>query len=373
MIYHQPIPIFEAHSFLTCLTSGFEDLSIIQRQLNISADIRASLSQHYSILLNIIDMMKKAVTAQKSDIDALYMPLKNKSGDDIDILFTHTIASCFIMEGSYAYNCYDDEDAFERILKNAENIPSIIFDIFLRKNERYDACENIELPALIEAIVKSDYSEQAKIALIDSAANPARYAEELIALLKPVMKVFRDCEALYTPLIEMYDRIFSEIFSEKELIQYFCHSSFSDISFFDIYPTIIMPVSNVVLINEPHDNHGNAFIGFLSYNMAKRLNTRDLESELVIFMDALANKNRIKIIKELMTGKKFGRELADELRLTTGSISQSLNQLVKAGLVQIEDVGSKGYCSVDQAGALRLVNLIIELFELQNFVSMAND
>ncbi len=364
MIYHEPIPVFEAHCFLTCLTSGFESLAIMERRLSNNADIRAEFSQYYSILFNIIDMLKKAVTAQKSEIDALYMPIKNKSGDDADILFTHTIANCFIMEGHYTYDCYDDEATYENIRKRAEILPSIISEIFLKKNGESDACAKLDTNALIEAIIKSDYSEQTKLALIDAAVNPARYAEGLIALLKPVVKAFRDCEELYRPMLQLYDKVFSEISSEQELMQYFYHSSFSDVEAFDIYPKIIMPLERTVIINNPHDGHGCSFIGVFSYWAVKRLGARDLESELVIFMDALSNKNRIRIIKELAAGKKFGRELAEKLHLTNSSISQSLNQLVKAGLVAIEDVGTKGYCSVDKACARRLVNLIIELFAL---------
>ncbi len=115
MIYREPIPVFEAHCFLTGLTSGFEDLTAIQRHFSNNADIRAEFSQYYSALLRINETLKNAVTASKYDIDTLYMPLLKKTGDDTDILFTHTIASCFIMEGADAFRCYDDDTVFEII------------------------------------------------------------------------------------------------------------------------------------------------------------------------------------------------------------------------------------------------------------------
>ncbi len=365
MIYYEPIPIFEAHAFLSELADGFSDTAILQRNIRTIENAEPQLSQCYNAMLELNNTLSSAVKADKSAIDALYAPLSDKSGTSGDTMFTHTIASCFMQNGNLPFKCYDENAGYELIRENAKNIPAIIFGLFFTEDREWAVNAEIKLPELIELIYGSDYNEQAKLSLISAAANPEKYAEKLIALLKPVVKAFRECRALYAPLIQIYRNIFVMFSDEKSIIQYFWKSSFNNVQYFDVYPMIMMPTAYTIEINYPHDGHGNAFFGFLSYWLSRKLMARDVESEALVFMDALANKNRIRIISELAKGKKFGRELADELHLTTGSISQSLTQLFKARLVKIEDVGSKGYCSIDQAGVKRLIHCIEELFAVR--------
>ncbi len=324
-------------------------------------EILANFSRYDDIVLDISRILKNAA-ADKSEINALYAPLRDRSGADKDAMSRHTIANCFIINENCAFKHYDENITFDIIQKNAESAPSAIYQMLFSEYKELDKADGIELAALIKLIMQSDYSDQAKLSLIDAAADPMKYAEKLIELLKPVTQAFRKCEALYAPLLDRYEEMLAEFADENSIIQYFWHSSFADVQNFDIYPMIMMPLTCTVEINYPADSRGSGFIGAIAYQFIKMLNNRDIESEVLVFMDALANLNRLKIVKELSDGRKFGRELADELHLTTGSISQSLTQLVRAGLVKIEDVGSRGYCSIDYTGVNRLVRLIEEIF-----------
>ncbi len=365
MIYHEPIPLYEAHQFLCNLADDFPDRAVMQRQLRKNEEIKAEFSQCYNTVMEISEILNNSIKVSRADVDALYSPLRDKTGDGSDALVTHTIADCFFMYEIQRFMNYDENSAYDLILKNADKMPASLYRMLFSEKNDWNEEANLKISELIQLIINSNYSDQAKLTLIDAATNPMKYAEKLIALLKPVVKAFRECEHLYRPLLKMYEDIFNEIPTENGVVQYFWHSSFAGVHQFDLYPMIMRPISCTFDQNYPHDGSGLSFIGFMVYQFTNLLNHREVESELIGFMDALANLNRIKIIKELAKGKKFGREISDEMHLTTGRISQNLNQLVETGLVKVEDVGAKVYCAIDHTGTQKLMRLLEELFTTQ--------
>ncbi|KGR82614.1 hypothetical protein CD32_17260 [Lysinibacillus odysseyi 34hs-1 = NBRC 100172] len=69
---------------------------------------------------------------------------------------------------------------------------------------------------------------------------------------------------------------------------------------------------------------------------------------MAIRLKALADPNRLLILRLLSVKKEYGAKLAEYIGLTTATISHHLDILKKAGLVKEEKIGTIKYFAVDK-------------------------
>lgn len=363
MFYHKPIPIFEANFFLADLAQGFPDRDVIKKQMICGGKAGKELSKYYDILVELQTRLESSVEADRADIDALYQPISKHGSENVKFE-ANFLANCFalIHNGNGAFDCLDDEESFRIIRDSARDLPCGIYNMVREGREFITADNSPNLLEIIRLIKDSDYSPSSKLILIDAAMEPEKYAEKLINMLAPVVAEFRKCEKLYAPLLEQYEETIGQLKSEKDTIGYFFHNTFENMKEYSVIPLILLPVECVVGINCPTNDKVKCHLGALAYFVRQNFFLSTATTEVTKIMEALANKNRIRIIEELAGGRKFGRELADKLHLTAGSISQNISQLANAGLVQMESVGMRMYYAIDYKGVERFLNLINQLF-----------
>ncbi|MCD6369138.1 MAG: helix-turn-helix domain-containing protein [Thermoproteales archaeon] len=95
----------------------------------------------------------------------------------------------------------------------------------------------------------------------------------------------------------------------------------------------------------------------------KKIKTADFdEREVAKILDALANENRLKILKVLSTGGRYLKELQEELPdISAGTLSSHLNILQEAGLVVQEAVRGRYLITILGRTALKIVNKLAKL------------
>lgn len=361
MFYHKPIPIFEANFFLADLAQSFPDRKVIEKQIISGGEAGSELSKYYDILVELQNRLESSVKADRADIDVLYQPI-SKHGSENNYVEADFLANCFALINYRTFTCLDDEESFKIIRESAQELPNGIYSMIKEDEEFVTADNPPNLLEIIRAIKDSDYSPSSKIALIDAAMEPEKYAEKLINMLAPVAAEFRRCEKIYAPLLAKYEEAIGELKSEKDTVSYFFHNTFENMKDYSVFPLIMLPIESVVGINRPINDKAECHLGALGYFVKQKFLFSSAAAEVTKIMESLANKNRIRIIEELAGGRKFGRELADKLNLTTGSISQNISLLTSAGLVQMESVGTRMYYTIDYDGIERFLNLLNQLF-----------
>lgn len=361
MFYHKPIPIFEANFFLADLAQNFPDREVIKKQIICGGEAGKALSKYYDILAELQTRLESSIEADRADIDALYQPISKHGSENVHVE-ANFLANCFALINHRTFDCLDDEESFRIIRDSAQDLPRGIYNMIREGEEFITADHSPSLLEIIRLIKDSDYSHSSKLTLIDAAMEPEKYAEKLVNMLAPVAAEFRKCEKIYAPLLEQYEETIGQLKSEKNTIGYFFHNTFENMKDYSVFPLILLPIKCVVGVNRPMNDEAKCHLGVLAYFARQNFLFSTATMEITKIMEALANKNRIRIIEELAGGRKFGRELADKLHLTTGSISQNISLLTSAGLVQMESVGTRMYYVIDYKGVERFLSLMKQLF-----------
>lgn len=76
------------------------------------------------------------------------------------------------------------------------------------------------------------------------------------------------------------------------------------------------------------------------------------------FLGTLSNKNRIKILNELLMGEKNVSELTEKIGVDQSTISNHLRRLKYCGFVSVESKGKERYYSLNKDTIEPLMSLI---------------
>lgn len=102
-------------------------------------------------------------------------------------------------------------------------------------------------------------------------------------------------------------------------------------------------------------------VGYMRHAMREEFET------LLNFFKVLGNENRLKIVGILASGKRTVRELAELLDLKEPTVSQHLNMLKAAGLVEVHPKGNFRYYSFN---AKALHTLSKDIFSQEQLASL---
>ena len=72
-------------------------------------------------------------------------------------------------------------------------------------------------------------------------------------------------------------------------------------------------------------------------------------------MKFLSDKSKFEIIHRLSDHQYYGLELANEMQLTSGTISKHLNTLYSYGLLNLQRVNNRVYYQTDEAAIRRFL------------------
>ncbi len=94
---------------------------------------------------------------------------------------------------------------------------------------------------------------------------------------------------------------------------------------------------------------GFLFIGFLPFLLRENsISVEENKNEMASKFLALSDPTRFNIIILLSKGSMYGREIAEKLTISTGTISHHLSLLVKEGILESEAKGKRIYYKINQ-------------------------
>ncbi|AWB43700.1 hypothetical protein DCC85_05350 [Paenibacillus sp. CAA11] len=137
------------------------------------------------------------------------------------------------------------------------------------------------------------------------------------------------------------------------LAQYLMGKTFRRVSSYKLYyfiPSCFTPVRMRIF---------NDSICIVIYNCTKPLSDdRKQSEELAKLLKALADPNRLLILRMLCVSKEYGARLAEYIGLTTATVSHHLDLLKKAKLIKEEKIGTIKYFSADAEQVKRMMDAL---------------
>lgn len=174
-----------------------------------------------------------------------------------------------------------------------------------------------------------------------------RFKNELADLLVSISQttVFQGMWQERKPLMEASIRELQQLsMPSLSLAQYVMGKTFRRTSLYKMYyfiPSYCMTPARIRIFNES--------VCIVIYGCANALSDeRESSEKLAIRLKALADPNRLLILRLLSVKKEYGAKLAEYIGLTTATISHHLDILKKAGLVKEEKIGTIKYFAVDK-------------------------
>lgn len=174
-----------------------------------------------------------------------------------------------------------------------------------------------------------------------------RFKDELADLLVSISNtaVFQEMWQERKPLMEASIRELQQLsMPSLSLAQYVMGKTFRRTSLYKMYyfiPSYCMTPARIRIFNES--------VCIVIYGCANALSDdRESSEKLAIRLKALADPNRLLILRLLSVKKEYGAKLAEYIGLTTATISHHLDILKKAGLVKEEKIGTIKYFAADK-------------------------
>ena len=227
---------------------------------------------------------------------------------------------------------------------------------------------------LLECLDRSDYAPEQKWQLQWVFTHPKEAWEEVEPLVRTAMEVLEEKEALWRPLVKEFCDYYRQKLAEQSLEEYIL----SEVGF-DIGENpkgrVLMPFiveSYSLRFGEGSlqmEENGEPLPDVCCIGMAlKRIglnifrnNPVDNQKRLAALLKILADERRLEILSLLKERRRYGRELAKELNLTTTTISYHMDVLVGSGLITLNKEMNRIYYEIDENAIRKILEQIWEL------------
>jgi DNA-binding transcriptional ArsR family regulator len=206
---------------------------------------------------------------------------------------------------------------------------------------------------LIRFIEASPYEKDAKWEVIRIFSNQEASYNEVFGILKEVMEVI---SSKYSKQISKIEQDCYEYWSEfqnnndiTETINSKLNISWESDKETVIVPLLFLPYGVTISVTEPEfcskDIIRISVMIDKSFIMAERKINKD---DVVNVGKLLSDKSKVDILEFISKKSCYGKEIANELNLSTATISYHVNALLKTGFIKAEVISNKVYYSIDR-------------------------
>lgn len=208
------------------------------------------------------------------------------------------------------------------------------------------------LPALIAYIDESAYDKEARWEVIKIFNNQKPYYDEVYNILSEVIQLI---SSRHGDKLAKLEEEFYAYWSE-------CHSQYNIIDLINdrlkitwncdngtiVMPLLFLPYGIIIHLNEPEKKEKDIIRIGLIINKDLITNDKKINTEDVVEAGKLlSDKSKVDIMKYISKRPSYGKELANELGLSTATISYHVNALLRVGFVKADISSNKVYYSLD--------------------------
>ena len=227
---------------------------------------------------------------------------------------------------------------------------------------------------LLQCLDKSDYTPEQKWQLQWVFTHPKEAWEEVEPLVRTAMEVIEEKAALWRPLVKEFCDYYRKELAEQSFEEYMMSELGFDIGE-NPKGRVLMPCiveSHTLGFGEGSlqmEENGELLPDVCRIGMAlKRLglsvfrnNPVDNRKRLVYLLKVLADESKLEILVLLKERRRYGRELAKELNLTTATISHHMDMLSGCGLVTLNKEMNRIYYEIDENAIRKILEQTWEL------------
>ena len=224
------------------------------------------------------------------------------------------------------------------------------------------------LKDLLECLDKTDYTPEQKWQLQWVFTHPKEAWEEVEPLVRTAMEVIEENEALWRPLVEEFCDHFRKELADRSLEAYMLESLEYDVGE-NPQGRILMPgivgcyclffLESRLQREENEDPLPDVCrMGVLLKRTGLaifRNNPVNNRKRLVTLLKVLADESKLEILGMLKERRRYGGELAKELKLTTATISHHMGILMRNGLVTLNKETNRVYYELDRNAIQKLL------------------
>lgn len=345
MISFKPLPLLEASIFLANKASGFSVGEYLTGLLPKKAETDGKLSEYAQIVFKIESALSESITVDNETLKKLFYPF-DKRGKELELVSSDNVCNLLINDLVASYTLSDPAHFFSRMRSEKFFVPAAVIRSV---TDIENVHGGLDLSEIFRAVTGSDLTQDSKLLLMDLVVNIDGYIDMLESAITPVAAAFVQLSDLCEPLIDVYRSAVSTYKDARDYLGKYCRSQFDPDTEYDMYPFIVSPHCQLVAYSQPPTHRVMGCIGvlndFIRKNYTINVNT---EAETASIMNALGHKSRFKIIEKLAKKPMYGRELANYLGLSSGTVSQHIGVLLNTGLVSLSGDGARVYYSINR-------------------------
>jgi DNA-binding transcriptional ArsR family regulator len=222
------------------------------------------------------------------------------------------------------------------------------------------------LEDLTRVIDQNNLSSEDKWKLIQAYIDYDKHIDELSSIIQKVISLMIECRDDVEELEKEFIGYWSNYIQDDQLIK-----SLQDKLKFTwesnvlgtcIIPTIFNPQTIALNIKDEEDQKMDIIrIGIMfDINLSVKFSKVDSE-DLINTLKLLSDKSKLEILRFIKDKPAYGFEIANELSLSTSTISYHMNALISASLVKLEKDANKIYYSSNKETITDLIEDIQEM------------
>ncbi|HWT76473.1 MAG TPA: winged helix-turn-helix domain-containing protein [Mobilitalea sp.] len=264
-----------------------------------------------------------------------------------------TLGALAILWGLHDYNneLLTYEERFHNIdeAKKVKTFAGIIHDqeAVNKSSEEFQT-----LSDLVRFIEGTPYEKEAKWEAIRIYNNQEPYYKEVYDILAEVMELIGRHSSKIAELEQEFYDYWSEYQKDNDILDTINEKlkiSWNSEKTTLVIPLLFLPYGITITITEPDTDMEDIIrISFLM-NKDFIITERKINKEDVINVGKLlSDKSKVEILEIISKKPCYGKEIANELNLSTATISYHVNALLKIGFIKADLISNKVYYSSDK-------------------------
>lgn len=346
MINFEPIPLYEACTFLSNRVLGFHWNDYAE---SLSLRTKGALPKLVELLIELEGRLESSIAVSDEVISILFAPLSPNQSNDMSS--NNTVSHILIPDPHSAFSIRSYEAFFDSIMEGVSAFPRTIMQSI--SPDCPDDCTEIDAAALLKLLKSTDISADSKLLLMDVALDGKSYVQLLEQALTPIAKEFERSTELIKPLLDEYKRVLS-VTPPAELISKYLREWDNPVD--ELYFSPSVYASKYIHFGYSSDSKSIWVMFGVLFALIKENGSGTGEQNIVKKMDALGNQKRFDIVTRLLDGPAYGRELSKLLGVSPVTVSQHVGILAAVNLVTVHNDGARIYYSLNTGEMEAFIN-----------------
>ncbi|MGB4659113.1 MAG: winged helix-turn-helix domain-containing protein [Mobilitalea sp.] len=306
-----------------------------------------SYNRRFDLIIGLYDHIKSNLKVDKSRLEYYF---KKRSVD------FSTYAGLSVMVDYFDYECHTLLPYNERISQLSEEARIRLYAKIISEEDALNITEDklSTLADLITFLEESPYEEDAKWEALKIFHHPESYYNEASAILIETMRLM---ESEYGSQIaaagqEFYDYWNNFQENGNNIIDTLLNKRNVTWNFSDkgvvLVPMLFLPLAiTISLDSKPNHSRDVVRLSILFDERFDLAGKKATKEDVLQVGKLLSDKSKIDILEYISRKPSYGKEIADELNLSTATISYHMNALLNTGFINANVDANKVYYSLN--------------------------